>query len=149
MSASIPGHVRAQTLSPIERAIKALEAAVLRLRGASVQVGDAITRTGETANISATRVITYASKGLYKAWAIAQCTTAGTAGSTMSLTLRWTDRVGAQSGVLNRALDATGTSSGSAFMQVENNTHITYETSLTIVGGTPVYALEVRLEKVP
>ena len=144
----LPGLRRAPQ-DPTQRAIRGLQQAAADSASARVLIVPGITLTSQTAAISTTNLVTLARTGFYRVMAIAQCTTADAGPLTLTVTIGWTDRVGATTDTgLTRNLAAQGRSSRSYELQVTGDTHITYATSLSAAIGTAVYALEIRVERV-
>jgi hypothetical protein len=148
VSTSLPGLKRTAPQS-IESAIAKLQRDVAALAGAPTPAGDAISKTAQVANITTTNIVQFAKSGIYEVTAILQCTTADAGAGLLTLTLAWTDRVGATTDVaLTRIQTATGRNSRSYEIQVTGDTAITYAVAVTGVYLTAVYALEIRLLKV-
>jgi len=130
---------------PQEVRLRELERRLAMIEQAGVRVGDLVSLTGQVANISSTKIITGARNGMYRVQVVAQCTTSA-AVPALTITIGWTDRVGAATSSFTRALNSTGQSQLLTVMQVQPDTDITYATSG--FSGSPVYALEVRLDRI-
>ena len=148
MSGGIP-LIRKPVLDPTQRAIRDLQADVADLEGAAVPVGTSVGLTGQGAAISTTNLVARAKSGIYRVYAVLQCTTGDVTAGTLALTIGWTDRVGATTdAVLTRLLTATGRNSRSYELQVAADTAVTYAVGITGIFATAVYALEVRTFRV-
>jgi len=144
MSAGLPGLLRPAGRT-IENSLRQLERDVAALAGVPVPAGDPITRTAQVANIATTNLLQFAPTGVYEVTAILQCTTADAAAGTLTLTLGWTDRVGAATDTaLTRLLTLSGRNSRSYEIQVSGDTAISYAVAVTGIYATAVYALEIR-----
>lgn len=147
MSAGLP-QVRRPVLDPNERAIRDLREDVDALSGAPVPAGSTVTRTGQGAAITTENLVTRARSGIYRIYAILQTTTQDAGAGTVTLTIGWTDRVGATTDAnLTRVLTGTGRNSRSYEIEVQGDTNITFATS-SAAFGTAVYALEIRAFRV-
>lgn len=150
MSAGLP-QIRRPVLDPTERAVRDLRADVDALEGAPVPAGSSVTRTGQTAAITTENLVTRAKSGIYRIYAVAQTTTADAAAGTLTVTIGWTDRVGATTDTgLTRVLTGTGRDFRDILLQVAADTNITFATSAAggTGFGTAAYALEIRTFRV-
>lgn len=143
---SLPGVPR--ITRSVEQQLAVLQTTVNGLSSPTRRVGDSITLTGQTATIATTNIITSARNGIYRYSAVLQCTTADALAGTITLTIGWTDRVGATTTTLTRLLTVTGRNPGDLVLQVEGDTNITYAIGIAGIFGTAVYALELRLERI-
>lgn len=133
---------------PVTQAINDLRAAVVTVPSTRQRVGDSIQLTGQTANISTTNLMTRARNGIYRVLAVLQCTTADVTAGTITLTIGWTDRVGATTTTLAQLLTAVGRNEGDHTLQIAADTNITYALAVTGIYGTAAYAVEIKLERV-
>jgi hypothetical protein len=143
MSGGIP-LIRKPVLDPTQRAIRDLQEDATALEGAPVPVGNQVIRTAQGADVSTTNIVTRAKSGIYEVRAVLQCTTADAGAGTITLTIGWTDRVGATTTTMALALTATGRNTASSVMQVAGDTNITYAVAITGAYGAALYALELR-----
>ena len=105
-----------------------------------------VSLTGQTGNITTTTIYTPAAAGLFRVNVYMICTTAG--GGILSLTLGWTDIVGAKTLKPTSDVDLVSTANGAtgnAFIST-TATAITYATAIASKTGSPQYALYIVLE---
>lgn len=101
--------------------------------------------TGQTANQTATIVASGSATGEWAAYLYAQCTTAGSAGS-LTVTLSYTDDIGATTTAALCTVDLTGTNRDDGFAVLRcSGGGIDYTATITGGGGSPQYALHINL----
>lgn len=107
-----------------------------------------VSLTGRVADISTVALASTPGAGMYRLIAYMECTTAGSAG-TISLTIGWTDNVGATTTVAISGLSvsATGRASAVVPMYVASGS-ITYATAFAGKSGSPQYTLYLNVERV-
>jgi len=129
---------------------------VLNLSGAPVVVGDdppavaagslgKVDLTAQTADITTTNLSNTPPAGVYEVEVYLLCTTADVTAGSLTVTLGWTDGVGATTSTPITAftLAATGRTSGRQLMQVASG-NITYAVAITGGYGTSQFAVYVR-----
>lgn len=117
----------------------------------SIQSGT-VNLTGQTGDIGTTNItITPSSVAAYLVEVIALCTTNDATAGALTVTIGWTDNVGATTanvasnvGTFPLTLTATGRASGSVFLRRASG-NITYATTHTGTYGTAQYALYIRV----
>jgi len=151
MSTDLPGLGRARGPA-LDAVVAGLVRSVAALLNATRTVGNPVDLTGQTAAIGTTNLIQFAKGGPHRMTALLEITTAGGADRTVTVTLGWTDRVGATTlapGTLNAASGAgTGRFRERLEVYASGDTALTYATSVAgVLGSAPVYALTVRTER--
>ena len=129
---------------------------VLNLSGTPVVVGDdppavaagslgKVDLTAQTADITTTNLSNTPPAGVYEVEVYLLCTTADVTAGSLTVTLGWTDGVGATTSTPITAftLAATGRTSGRQLMQVASG-NITYAVAITGGYGTSQFAVYVR-----
>lgn len=107
-----------------------------------------VTLTGQTGDIGATTLYTPLAAGLFRVSVYMICTTAGT--GTLSLTLGWTDIVGAKTLKPTADVDLASTANGAtgeAFISA-TTAAITYTTAIAGKAGSPQYAVYMSVENI-
>lgn len=109
-----------------------------------------ISLAGQTSTINSTLLTSHTGVGLYRISGVELTTTPSGAGTpTISVTISWTDEVGATSTtVINAAsLSSTGRTAFSPILiSTTGNTTISYSTSIASAAGTPQYTLKLCAE---
>lgn len=102
--------------------------------------------TAQTADIATTNLSSTPPAGLYMVEAYLLCTTADAAAGTLTVTIGWTDTVGATTSTPITAfpLTATGRTTGRQLVQVASG-DISYAVAVTGAYGTSAYAVYVRV----
>ena len=129
---------------------------VLNLSGAPVVVGDdapavasgslgKVDSTAQVADVTTTNLSNTPPAGVYEVEVYLLCTTADVTAGTLTVTLGWTDGVGATTSTPITAftLASTGRTSGRQLMQVASG-NITYAVAITGGYGTSQYEIYVR-----
>ena len=100
----------------------------------------------QTANIGTTNLSNAPPAGLYLVEVYLACTTAAVGAGTLTVTLGWTDVVGAitSTPITGFVLTATGRTTGRQLMQVTSG-EITYAVAVTGIYSTAAYAVYVRV----
>ncbi len=101
--------------------------------------------TAQTANITTTNLSNTPPVGSYDVEIYLMCTTADAAAGTLTVTIGWTDNVGATTStpITGFSLATTGRTTGRQIMRV-NSGDITYAVAVTGSYGTAQYAIYVR-----
>jgi hypothetical protein len=146
MSSGIPGLPR-PPIDARDAAIRELQRKVADLGSATTRRGDSISLTARTADIATTNLITAARNALYRVTAVLQCTTVDALATVLTLTISWTDRVGATNDTVTRIQTVTGRNALHTVLQVQGDTPITYAVAAT-THGNAIYAVEIRLERI-
>jgi hypothetical protein len=123
------------------------------LTNKAIQSGT-VTLTAQGADITTTNItITPSNTGVYKVEVVLMCTTADATAGTLSVTIGWTDLVGATSRAITAdpgatgfpfTLATTGRTSGEITLRRASG-NITYATAITGIYGAAKYALAVRV----
>lgn len=117
--------------------------------GTITSVVASLNLTAQTTAISTATLYTSAATGLYRVSGVIETTTAGSAG-TVTVTLGWTDAIGATTTVpLNLfTMATTGRSQITPqVIQVNSGEVISYATAVASVIGNPAYTVRLTVEK--
>lgn len=109
---------------------------------------DTVVRAAQTADITATNFSNAATAGEYVVYAYLQVTTAGASG-TVSVTIGWTDDVGATTtNVINLAsTTSTGRVTATPLYIRTASGNVTWATDITVVGGAPEYKINLVCQR--
>ena len=109
---------------------------------------DTVVRAGQTADITATNFSNSGVAGMYVIFCYLQITTAGASG-TISVTIAFTDAVGATStNVINLAsTTSTGRVTATPLFVETASGNIAWSSDITVVSGTPAYRLTLVCQK--
>lgn len=119
--------------------------------------GGTVSQDNKTASITTTTILSPVNNHSYAVHVYVRCRTAGTAGSTVNVTIGWTSSGTAQTRVVT--FQDNGTNSTTCDLGVANATaqgtvvvhtapvigNITYATTYSSAGGTPAYDLKIRV----
>ena len=110
---------------------------------------DTVMRSAQTADITTTNFTNAGVAGEYIVYAYLQVTTAGASG-TISVTIGWTDDVGATtSNVINLAsTTSTGRVTATPLYIRTASGNVTWATDITVVSGTPAYKINLVCQRV-
>lgn len=102
--------------------------------------------TGRTSDIATTAVATAPAVGNYVVEVYLLCTTADAAAGTLTVTISWTDAVGATSStpITVFSLAATGRTTGRQLVRVASG-NVSHAVAITGIYGTAVYAIHTRV----
>ena len=145
------GPVISPRTSVLERTVAALQRSLALLAGVTLRIGNPIDLTAQTLAISATNIGQFARAGMHRVSAVLEVTTGGGSDRTVTVTIGWTDRVGATSKAVISVFSGATTDRTQARIEfrASGDTAITYTTSVAgTLGSAPVYALTVRAERV-
>jgi hypothetical protein len=122
------------------------------LTNKAINSATSVNLTAQGADIGATALtLGITNTGMYEVQVFAMCTTADATAGNITVTIGWTDTVGAttanvvaSNGTFPLALTATGRAGGSVFLKRASG-NITYAVTHTGIYGTAKYALSVRV----
>ena len=110
--------------------------------------GIVLNNTGKTADITTTNLTSSPTAGVYEVKVYLMCTTNDVTAGALTVTIGWTDSVGATTStpITAFSLAATGRTTGRQIVQVASG-NITYAVAVAggIGYGTSVYAIHVRV----
>lgn len=101
--------------------------------------------TAKTADIASTKLTDTTPAGMYRVSYLMEDTTQDVTAGILTLTLSWTDDVGATTATATQTLAAVGRTSGVITLYLASG-NITYATTHTLGFGTSQYALRMRCE---
>jgi|SRR6185369_2670366 len=99
--------------------------------------------TGQTADLASANITNGTATGLYRVEYVLADTTADITAGAVTLTISWTDDVGATTATANQLLTGTGRTSGDVVLYLASG-NITFATTHTGIYGSAAYALRLR-----
>jgi hypothetical protein len=107
--------------------------------------GGPVDLTAQVADITTTNLLASPPAGMYEVEIVLMCTTAAAAAGPLTVTIGWTDNVGATTTtpITGFALTATGRTAASQILRVSSS-NITYAVAVTGIYSTAAYAIYLR-----
>lgn len=104
-----------------------------------------VNATAKTADIASTKLTDATPAGMYRVSYVIEDTTADVTAGILTLTLSWTDDIGATTATATQTLATQGRTAGAVTLYLASG-NITYATTHTLGFGTSQYALRMRCE---
>jgi WD40 repeat protein len=99
--------------------------------------------TGQTADVASSKITNATAAGMYRVEYVLADTTSDITAGTVTLTISWTDDVGATTATANQLLTGTGRMPGDVVLYLASG-DITFATTHTGIFGSAAYALRIR-----